>query len=114
MPCDAWICGECKLGDKCRFEHDPKSAPKCGGADERGKGIKCKGKSGKETQPGGGHVQKCFKFLKGKCEKGKDCGFTHSKADPSKGDLEDLEEDSRKAGQRVFWKGCGGWCCSWR
>ena len=24
----------------------------------------------------------------GKCEKGKDCGFTHSKADPSKGDLE--------------------------
>ena len=29
-----------------------------------------------------------FRYLKGKCEKGKDCGFTHSKADPSKGDLE--------------------------
>ena len=37
MPCYAWIRGECKLGDKCRFEHDPKSAPKCGGADEKGK-----------------------------------------------------------------------------
>ena len=88
MPCYAWIRGECKLGDKCRFEHDPKSAPKSRGADEKGKGSKGKGKSGKEAQPGGGHVQKCFKYLKGKCEKGKDCGFTHSKADPSKGDLE--------------------------
>ena len=33
-------------------------------------------------------MQKCFTYLKGKCEKGKDCGFTHSKGDPSKGDLE--------------------------
>ena len=33
-------------------------------------------------------MQKCFRYLKGKCEKGKDCGFTHSKVDPSKGDLE--------------------------
>ena len=40
------------------------------------------------VQPGGRHVQKCFRYLKGKCEKGKDCGFTHSKDDPSKGDLE--------------------------
>ena len=88
MPCYAWIRGECKLGDKCRFEHDPKSAPKSGGADEKGKGSKGKGKSGKEAQLGGGHVQNCFRYLKGKCEKGKDCGFTHSKADPSKGDLE--------------------------
>ena len=88
MPCYAWFRGECKLGDKCRFEHDPKSAPKSGGADEKGKGSKGKGKCGKEAQPGGGHVQKCFRYRKGKCEKGKDCGFTHSKADPSKGDLE--------------------------
>ena len=36
---------ECKLGDKCRFEHDPKSAPKSGGADKKGKGSKGKGKS---------------------------------------------------------------------
>ena len=49
MPCYAWIRGECKLGDKCRFEHDPKSAPKSGGADEKGKGGKGKGKSGKEA-----------------------------------------------------------------
>ena len=88
MPCHAWIRGECKLVTKCRFEQDPKSVPKSGGADEKGKGSKGKGKSGKEAQPGGGHVQKCFRYLKGKCEKGKDCGFTHSKADPSKGDLE--------------------------
>ena len=33
-------------------------------------------------------MQKCFRYLKGKCEKGKDCGFIHSKADPSKGDPE--------------------------
>ena len=33
-------------------------------------------------------MQKCFRYLKGNCEKGKDCSFTHSKADPSKGDLE--------------------------
>ena len=87
-PCYAWICGECKLGGKCRFEHDPKSAPKPGAAVEEGKRSKGKGKSGKEAQPGGGHVQKCFRYLKGMCEKGKDCGFTHSKADPPKGDLE--------------------------
>ena len=36
------IRGECKLGDKCRFEHDPKSS-----ADEKGKRSKGKGKSGK-------------------------------------------------------------------
>ena len=72
MPCCAWIRGECKLGDKCRFEHDPKSAPKSGGADEQGKGSKAKGKSGKEAQPGGGHVQKCFRYVKGKFEKGKE------------------------------------------
>ena len=36
----------------------------------------------------GRHVQKCFRYLKGKCEKGKDCGFSRSKDDPSKGDLE--------------------------
>ena len=88
MPCYAWIRGDCKLGDKCRFEHDPKSAPKSCGADEKGKNSKGKGKSGKVVQPGGRHVQKCFRYLKGKCEKGKDCGFTHSKDDPSKGDLE--------------------------
>ena len=29
-----------------------------------------------------------FQIPEGKCEKGKDCGFTHSKDDPSKGDLE--------------------------
>ena len=40
------------------------------------------------VQFGGRHVQKCFRDLRGKCEKGKDCGFTHSKDDPSKGDLE--------------------------
>ena len=38
MSCCAWTRGECKLGDKCRFEHDPKSAPKTGGADEKEKG----------------------------------------------------------------------------
>ena len=38
MPCYAWIRGECKLGDKCRFEHDPEGAPKTRGADEKGKG----------------------------------------------------------------------------
>ena len=37
VPCYAWIRGDCKLGDKCRFEHDPKSAPKSCGADEKGK-----------------------------------------------------------------------------
>ena len=88
MPCCAWIRGDCKLGDKCRFEHDPKSAPKSCGTDEKGEGNKVKGKSGKEAQPGGGHVQKCFRYLKGKCEKGKDCGFSHSMDDPSNGDLE--------------------------
>ena len=81
------------MPDKCRFEHDPKSAPKSGGADEKGKGSKGKGKSGKEVQPGGGHVQKCFIYLKGK-----DCGFTHSKADPSKGDL---EVQRRMAGKKA-------------
>ena len=40
------------------------------------------------VQPGGRHVQKCFRYLKGKCEKGKDGGVSHSKDDPSKGDLE--------------------------
>ena len=40
------------------------------------------------VQSGGRSVQKCFRYLRGKCEKGKDCGFTHSKDDPSKGDLE--------------------------
>ena len=39
-PCYAWIRGECKLGDKCRFEHDPKSAPKSCGADEKAKTAK--------------------------------------------------------------------------
>ena len=57
MPCYAWIRGECKCGDKCRFEHDPKSAPKSGGADEKGEGSKGTGKSGKEAQRGGGHTQ---------------------------------------------------------
>ena len=38
MPCNTWIRGECKLGDKCRFEHDPEGAPKTGGADEKEKG----------------------------------------------------------------------------
>ena len=71
MPCYAWIRGECKLGDKCRFEHDPKSAPKTGGADDKGKGKGGKGKGRrKEAQ-----VEVT-------------CVFTHSKADPSKGDLE--------------------------
>ena len=37
MLCYAWIRGDCKLGDKCRSEHDPKSAPKSCGADEEGK-----------------------------------------------------------------------------
>ena len=40
MPCYAWIRGDCKLGDKCRFEHDPKSAPKSCGADEKAKTAK--------------------------------------------------------------------------
>ena len=88
MPCYAWIRGDCKLGDKCRFEHDPEIAPKSCGADETGKHSKGKGKNGKVVQPGGRHVQKCFRYLKGKCEKSKDCGFTHSKDDPSNGDLE--------------------------
>ena len=48
MPCYGWIRGDCKLGDKCRFEHDPKSAPKSCGADEKGKGSKGKGKNGKD------------------------------------------------------------------
>ena len=74
------------LVTKCRFEHDPKSAPKSCGADEKGKNSKGKGKSGKVVQPGGRHVQKCFRYLKGKCGKCKDCGFSHSKDDPSKGD----------------------------
>ena len=82
MPCYPWICGECKLGDKCRFEHEPESAPKSGGAYEHGKGSKDKGKSGKEAHPGEGHVQQCFRYLEGKCEKGKDCAITHSKAGP--------------------------------
>ena len=82
MPCYALIRGDCKLGDKCRFEHDPKSAPKSCGADEKGKNSKVKGKSGKVVQSGGRHVQKCCRYLKGKCEN------THSKDDPSKGDLE--------------------------
>ena len=38
MPRYAWIRGECKLGDKCRFEHDPEGAPKTGGAEEKEKG----------------------------------------------------------------------------
>ena len=59
-------------------------------------------------------MQKCFRYLKGKCEKGKDCGFTHSKADPSKGDPEVQRKKAEKKGQRVFWKRCGCWCCSWR
>ena len=40
------------------------------------------------VQSGGRHVQKCFRYLRGKCEKGKACGFTHNKDDPSKDDLE--------------------------
>ena len=74
--------------DKCRCEHDPKSAPKSCGVDEKGKNSKGKGKNGKMVQFGGRHVQKCFRYLRSKCQKGKDCGFTHNKDDPSKGDLE--------------------------
>ena len=44
MPCYAWIRGDCKLGDKCPFEHDPKSAPKSCGADKKGKNSKGTGK----------------------------------------------------------------------
>ena len=77
MPCYAWIRGDCKLGDKCRFEHDPKSAAKSGGADGKGKGSKGKGKNGKVVQSVGRSVQKCFRYLRSKCEKGKDCGFSH-------------------------------------
>ena len=44
MPCYAWIRGDCKLGDKCRFEHDPKSAPKSCGADEKAKTAKAREK----------------------------------------------------------------------
>ena len=55
---------------------------------KKGKNSKGKGKNGKVVQFGGRHVQKCFRYLRGKCEKGKDCGFTHNKDDPSKGDLE--------------------------
>ena len=40
------------------------------------------------VQFGGRHVQKYFRYLRGKCDKGKDCGFTHSKDDPAEGDLE--------------------------
>ena len=45
MPCYAWIRGRCKLGDKCRFEHDPKSAPRFGGAYEKVNGSTGAGKS---------------------------------------------------------------------
>ena len=64
MLCYAWIRGDCKLGDKCRFENDPKSAPKSCGADEKGKNSKGKGKNGKMVQFGGCHVQKCFRYLR--------------------------------------------------
>ena len=46
---------------------------------------------------GGRSVLKCFRYLRGKCEKGKDCGFSHSKADPSKGDLEVQRRMEKKA-----------------
>ena len=49
MLCYAWIRGDCKLGDKCRFEQDPMSAPKSCGA-EKGKNSKGKGKNGKMVQ----------------------------------------------------------------
>eukprot|EP00974_Lingulodinium_polyedra_P041481 3986273-Lingulodinium_polyedra.AAC.1 len=29
-PCYNWIRGECKLGSACKFEHDPKAAPRPG------------------------------------------------------------------------------------
>ena len=73
------------------------SAPKSCGADEKGKNSKGKGKNGKVVQSGGRSVQKCFRYLRGKCEKGKDCGFSHSKADPSKGDLEVQRRMEKKA-----------------
>ena len=116
MPCYAWIRGDCKLGDKCRFEHDPKSAPKSCGADKKGKNSKGKGKRGKVVQPGRRHVQKCFRYLKGKCEKGKDCGFMHSKDDPSKGDP---EVQRRMAEKKTSWQERGFLRtsdieCSWR
>ena len=89
------------VGDKCKFDHDPKAAPKPakGAADAlsatKGGGKASKGKV-KDGHPDGsdsgsfpkGHIQRCSKFMKGKCEKGKECSFTHSKTDPSKGDLE--------------------------
>ena len=42
MLCYAWIRGDCELIDKCRFEHDPKSAAKSCGADEKGKTAKAR------------------------------------------------------------------------
>ena len=48
---------------------------------KKAKNSKGKGKNGKMVQFGGRHVQNCFRYLRGKCEKGKGCGFTHSKDD---------------------------------
>ena len=68
MPCYAWIRGECKLGDKCRYEHDPKGAPKSSGVNE--KGNKGKVKSGKEAQPGGGSCAEVLQVPKRHVRKG--------------------------------------------
>ena len=70
MPCYAWIRGDCKLGGKCRFEHDPKSAPKSCGADEKGKNSKGKGKNGKVVQPGWTSRSEVFQIPEGQVREG--------------------------------------------
>ena len=79
-----------QVGDKCLFEHDPQSAPKSGGADEKGKWQQRQGNERKRR----------LSLVEVTCV------FTHSKADPSKNDLEVQR-------RMDFWKRWGGWSCSW-
>ena len=44
-PCFAWIRGACALGDKCKFDHDPKGVPKLARA-AGGGGGKARGREG--------------------------------------------------------------------
>ena len=96
MPCYAWIRGECKLGDKCRFEHDPKSAPKSGGADEKGKSRKQQ-RQGKERKRGSAQWRSRAEVLQ---------ILEDGKVDPSKGDLEVqrrmAEKEGRESSGRVW------------
>ena len=52
MPCFAWIRGDCKLGDKCCFEHDPMSAP-----------MSCGAEKGKKTAKARERMEKWFSLV---------------------------------------------------